>query len=262
MKNVGLITGASNGIGRELALIHASKGKDVVIVARSAEKLSALEHEIRDKYGVNVLTFPIDLAQADAPQVLYDKLKQEGIVVDYLFNNAGVGGYGDFSELPLEVYTNMIQLNVSALTALTHLFLPDMLAQKRGSILMTASTAGLIPGPLHAVYYATKAYVVSLTLALNFELRHSHVTVTALCPGPVNSGFQQEAGMDKSTMFNHAKTAKYTAEDGYKAMEKGKSFLISGLYMKFAFRIFFPFLSMRLKLRFIEKLHKKGQNSN
>jgi short-subunit dehydrogenase len=257
MKNVGLITGASNGIGRELALIHASKGRDVVLVARSEDKLNELKQEIIERYGVNARVYPLDLTLADAPKTLYDALKKEGIEVDYLFNNAGIGGFGVFHEQPLQMYMDMIQLNIAALTSLTHLFLPDMIARKNGRILMTASTAGLIPGPLHAVYYATKAYVVSFSRALNFELRKKNVTVTALCPGPVDSGFQNGAGMNKSTLFKNAKTATYTAQKGYKAMEKGKQLIVSGGFMKVAFRVLFPIAVMPLKLAIIEHLHKK-----
>ncbi|MFP4023499.1 MAG: SDR family NAD(P)-dependent oxidoreductase [Thiohalospira sp.] len=229
MKNVALITGASSGIGKELALIHADQKGDLVIVARRKEELESLKKEIEKKYKVDVKIIVKDLTRENAPSEIYNELQQDGIEVDYLINNAGFGGLGKFHEREWAKDESMIKLNIFALTSLTRLFLPDFVKRNRGRILNVSSTASLIPGPLQAVYYATKAYVTSFSNAIAEELYDTKVTVTALLPGATETEFGKISGMDKTSMFQSTASAREVAEDGYKAMMQGKLNKISGL---------------------------------
>lgn len=229
MKKVALITGASSGIGKELAKIHASKGGDMVIVARSKDKLETLKKELEAKHGAKVKIIAKDLGEAEAPKEIYDELFNEGVKVEYLINNAGFGGRGKFHEREWEKDLAMINLNVTALTALTRLFLPDMVARNRGKILNVSSTASLMPGPLQAVYYATKAYVTFFSNAIAEELYDTKITVTALLPGATATEFGRISGMDKTSGFSKTADAHTVAFDGYNGMLKGKLDVISGL---------------------------------
>lgn len=229
MKNVALVTGASSGIGRELARVHAERGGDLVIVARRAEKLEALKEELEARHGTQVVVLSKDLTHPDAPREVYDALQKRGIEVEYLVNNAGFGGRGKFHERPWEQDLAMIQLNVIALTALTRLFLPDFVQRDRGRILNVSSTASLVPGPLQAVYYATKAYVTSFSNALAEELHDTHVTVTALLPGATETEFAQTSDMEKTNLFEQTAPARAVAVDGYDAMRAGRLEAMAGL---------------------------------
>ena len=171
MKNVALITGASSGIGKELARIHASKNGDLVLVARREEELVALKTELEQTYKVAVEVFVCDLMRPHSAKEVFEFLQSKNIQVEILMNNAGLGGYGNFNERELSKELDMIQLNIVTLTELTHLILPQMVARKSGKILNTASTAGFMPGPLQTVYFATKAFVVSFTQGIAFELQ-------------------------------------------------------------------------------------------
>ena len=224
-----LITGASSGIGKELAHIHAEKGGDLIIVARSEGKLEALKSALESEYGVEVIVIGKDLTQSDAASELYEEVKQAGVRVDYLINNAGFGGRGKFHERPWEQDLAMLNLNVVALTALTRFFLPDFVKRNKGKILNVSSTASLMPGPLQAVYYASKAYVTSFSNALAEELHDTNVTVTALMPGATETDFGRTSGMDKTSMFEKTASAKSVAEDGYDGMLAGKLDVISGV---------------------------------
>ncbi|HXV61300.1 MAG TPA: SDR family oxidoreductase [Vicinamibacteria bacterium] len=231
MKNSGLtlVTGASSGIGRELAILAGEKGRGVILVARRAERLETLAGRLRDSYGVRAETIVLDLAAPDSPERLHQEVVKRRLDVDALINNAGFGNLGAFHETPLPTLLDMVQLNVTALTHLTHLFLPGMLARKRGAILNVASTAALQPGPLMAVYYATKAYVLSFSEAITEELKDTGVTVTALCPGPVRTEFQARAGTEGSNLVRLGiMDARTAAAAGYRAMEKGRPVVIPG----------------------------------
>jgi short-subunit dehydrogenase len=184
-----LITGASGGIGKELADRFAKDGYDLVLVARSEGKLVDLAKEYRDKYRVQATVFAKDIALPGMVEEIYGELRKKGIAVDYLVNNAGFGLYGEFLETQIEQETNMIDINIKALTVMTKVFLPDMVKRRQGGVLNVASLVAFFPGPLMAVYYATKAYVLSFTETLENELRGTGVTVTALCPGPTATGF-------------------------------------------------------------------------
>lgn len=227
--NVALITGASTGIGREFARIHAATGGGLVITARSEDKLTALKNELESAHGVKVMTIANDLGLPDSPKAIYDAVKAAGIEVDYLINNAGFGGRGKFHERDLQDEIAMINLNVTALTALTHLFLPDFVARNSGRVLNVSSTASLLPGPLQAVYYATKAYVTFFSNAIAEELHDTNITVTALLPGATESEFARVSGMDKTSLFNKTASAHDVAKAGYEAMLAGKLDVIAGV---------------------------------
>jgi uncharacterized protein len=256
MKNTALITGASSGIGKELAKIHASKGKDVILVARREKELNELKEELERVYGVMVLVIAADLMDPAAPKKIFEKVIEEGIQVDYLMNNAGLGGYGYFRDRSLEKEMEMIRLNVLSLVELTHLFLPAMVERGKGKILNTSSSAGFLPGPLQTTYYATKAFVNSFSAGLDQEVRRHGITVTALCPGPVKTGFENAAGMAGSGLFDRAASASSTALKGYRAMEKGKLQVITDFSLKIMIRVFLPFFPLRAVLHSVERLQK------
>lgn len=229
MNNTALITGASSGIGKEFAHIHASKGGDLIIVARRAEKLDALKVELEHRYNVQVKVIVKDLSQPNAPQDIYNHVKAENIQVDYLINNAGFGGHGKFHERKWEEDLSMINLNIVALTALTRFFLPEMVSRNAGKILNVSSTASFMPGPLQAVYFATKAYVTFFSNAIAEELHDTKVTVTALLPGATETEFAQTSGMDKTDLFKDTFSPKKVANDGYQGMLDGDLDVVSGL---------------------------------
>ncbi len=229
MKKVALITGASSGIGKELAQIHAEKGGDLVLVARSKDKLESLKSELEKKHGVKAKLIAKDLTDPYAAKQVYDEVKADGIRIDYLINNAGFGGHGKFHERPWEQDLSMINLNITALTALTRFFLPDMVERNEGKILNTSSTASFMPGPLQAVYFATKAYVTFFSNAIAEELHDTNVTVTNLMPGATETEFAATSGMDKTNLFEKTVTARSVAKDGYQGMVAGKLDVVSGL---------------------------------
>ncbi|HEY6160719.1 MAG TPA: SDR family oxidoreductase [Bacteroidia bacterium] len=229
MKQTALITGASSGIGYELAKIMAGKGYDLVLIARNTKPLEEIAHSFKGK--VSVLVMAKDLSGENAPQEVFEELQKKNIAVDILVNNAGFGDFGKFAETDWKKEKMMIDLNVRSLTEMTKLFLPAMVKRKSGRIMNLASTASFQPGPLMSVYYATKAYVLFFTEGIAEELRGSGVTVTALCPGPTRSGFQAASALENSKLVKDRKlpTAKEVAEYGYKAMVRGKVVAIHGL---------------------------------
>ncbi len=256
MKNTALITGASSGIGKELARIHAAKGGDLILVARRIELLNSLKEELVEKYKVTVQVIQKDLSVLGSSQAVYDEVTQNGWQVDYLFNNAGFGGKGAFLDRDLEADVEMVRLNVMALLKLTHLFGKDMKARGKGKILQTASTAGFLPGPYQNTYFATKAFVVSHTQGLAHELKGTGVTVTALCPGPVDTEFAQVAGFGGSQMFDGAASAYKTALKGYNAMEKGKVICISDFKFTFLIKGLLPFMPSSITAAIIAKMQQ------
>jgi hypothetical protein len=225
-----LITGASNGIGLELAKIHASKGDNLVLVARNISKLNQIKTELESQYKISVHIIGKDLSLPNAPQEVYDELKHKNIVIDYLINNAGFGDYGFFYETNWEKELQMINLNITALTHFTKLFLQDMIKHKSGKIMNVASTAAFQSGPTMAIYYASKAYVLSFSEAIDNEVSDKGVTVTTLCPGPTETGFLEAAALQDSKLFKGKKIAgaKEVAEYGHKAMMQGKTVAIHG----------------------------------
>ena len=231
MGKTALITGSSNGIGYELARVHAEKGDDLVLVARNKCKLDELKKELEETYKIKVYTIGKDLSLQGSAKEVYDELKQQKIVVDYLENNAGFGDFGLFAESDWKKQEQMINLNVTTLAHFTRLFLPDMINRKSGKILNVASTASFQPGPTMSVYFATKAFVLSFSEAINNEVAEHGITVTALCPGGTKSGFQAAASMKDASLFekNNFPTSREVAEYGYLAMMKGKAVAIHGL---------------------------------
>jgi len=230
MKRTALITGASGGLGVEFARIHASKGDDLVLVARSKAKMDQLKIELENEFAVSVCVIAIDLSVTSALQLIYDELKSQHIHVDYLINNAGFGDFGLFAECDWERQLEMINLNITALAGLTRLFLPEMIRSGFGKILNIASTAAFQPGPTMSIYFATKAFVLSFSEAIANELKGTGVTVTALCPGATETGFKSAAALGKSNLFkgNGIARSKDVAEFGYKAMMKGKTVVVQG----------------------------------
>lgn len=225
-----LVTGASGGIGRAIAGRLAAAGRDLVLVARSADTLARDAANYAAAHGVRALALPADLTRSGAPAELAAELARRGVQIDVLVNNAGFATFGRFAELPLDVELDEIALNVSALTALTKLLLPGMLERRSGRILNVASTAAFLPGPYMAVYYATKAYVLSFGLALAHELRESGVTVTTLCPGATASGFQARARMENALLVKALPmpSADEVAAFGLRAMERGDRIAVHG----------------------------------
>ena len=260
MKNVALITGASSGIGKELARIHASKGGDLVIVARSEDKLNQLAEELNEKHGTNVHVIAQDLSQLSAAEEIYNNVKSAEIEVEYLMNNAGFGGQGYFHERAWEKDLAMINVNMTSLTALTRFFLPDMVTRNKGRILNTSSTAGFIPGPLQAVYYATKAYVNSFSNAIAQELSGTNITVTALQPGATETEFAKTSGMDKTDLFAKTFSAHEVALAGYNAMMAGKMDVVAGI--SFSQKMMFPMMRMMPKKMLLKQIHKMQEVKN
>jgi len=224
-----LVTGASGGIGEELARLFAADGHSLVLVARSRDKLSALAEELSDRHNVNARVLPADLARAEAPREIFEELQSDAVTVDALVNNAGIGSYGLFAETDAKTELDLLQINVVALTHLTKLFLPQMIARRRGYVLNVASTAAFQPGPLMAVYYASKAYVLSFSEALANETSGTGVRVSVLCPGPTETGFVAAAGMGESKLFDaNVMSARAVAVEGYRGMLSGKTIVIPG----------------------------------
>jgi uncharacterized protein len=226
---IAVITGASAGIGRELAMECARNGYDLAVVARRKEPLEQLAETVRSLTGRTVRPMVHDLASAAAPGEIFGALDQ-GADVEILINNAGVGMRGPFHELDAARQVEMLELNIVALTRLTRLFLPGMVARKKGRVLNVASTAAFQPGPLMAVYYASKAYVLSFSEALYNELAPSGVTVTVLCPGPTRTEFAQAADMERTKLFQSpgVMDAAAVARIGFRAMMAGKPLVIPG----------------------------------
>lgn len=234
MRRTALVTGGSGGIGLELAKVIARNGFDIVLVARKRDTLEAAAGQLEGQYPVKVHVFAADLRRAEAPEAIFDFLLNESIPIEILVNNAGFGLGGEFAETDLNRELEMIQVNIAALTHLTKLFLPSMIKRKSGRILNLASTAAFQPGPLQAVYYASKAYVLSFSEALGEELRNTGVTVTALCPGPTRTDFASTAGVGNSRLFTlfGVADADDVAEYGFQAMMAGKRVAIPGFRNK------------------------------
>jgi short-subunit dehydrogenase len=229
-RKTALITGASTGIGYELAKVFAKEGNNVILVARTQQALNNVMGELQQKYSVEARSLPMDLNDPTAPDQIYATLRKESVAVNFLVNNAGFGTRGFFSEANLESQLGMMQVNMSALVHLTRLFLPDMIKRGEGRILNVASTAAFAPGPLMAVYYATKAFVLSFSQALGNELKGSGVTVTALCPGPTKTDFGKRAGTERTRLFTQrAMDAEPVALAGYRGLMEGKMMVIPGL---------------------------------
>lgn len=220
MRKTALITGASGGLGYEFSKIFASEGYHLVLVARSEGKLYIMKEKLEKAYGINVYVCAQDLSKQNASMRVWEYVQEKKIAVDVLINDAGFGDFGKFANSDWEKQYDMLQVNITALTQLTHLFLKPMIERRQGKILNLASIAAFMPGPKMSVYYASKAYVLSFTEALSVELKGTGVSVTALCPGPTNTGFAKNAELGKSRLFKSFEktTARSIAEYGYETL--------------------------------------------
>lgn len=225
-----LVTGASGGIGEELARLLARDKHDLVLVARSRDKLESLGRELSASHAIQARPLPADLSDPSAPEQVFQQLEDQALTIDILFNNAGFGARGSFSEIDYDVEARMLQVNIGSLTQLTRLLLPGMLERRRGKILNVASTAAFVPGPFMAVYYASKAYVLSFSEALSEEVQGTGVTVTALCPGPTETNFAATAGNQDSSLFRTATImdARTVARAGYDGLMAGERIVVPG----------------------------------
>ncbi len=241
-----LITGASKGLGMEFAKIHAANGGNLVLVARSEGDLILLKNELKAKHtAIKVAVIAKDLTLPESAIDVYNEIKEKNIKIDNLINNAGIGKFGFFVDTNWERNAQMIDLNIKVLTHLCHLFLPDMMARKHGKIMNISSIAAFQPGPMMAVYFASKSYVLHLSEALNNESQKSGVSVTAFCPGPTNTHFIEDSKMNKSILAENMKLASShsVALCGYKAMMNAKAVKIHGFWNK----------AMALSVRFLPR---------
>lgn len=228
-----LITGASSGIGLELARVFAEEGHPLVLVARDEHRLQGIARDLASDYAVAVEVLRKDLSDLSAAKEIGEELSRRSLPIDVLVNNAGFGSYGALAESDAATQGAMINVNVTSLVLLTRELLLGMIVRKRGKVLNVASTAAFVPGPYMSTYYASKAFVLSHSLALSHELRRTGVTVTALCPGPTATEFQKRAGMDQSKLFRlKVMDAKTVAEVGYRGMMKGRSVVVPGVSNK------------------------------
>ena len=225
MKRTALITGATSGLGYEFVKLFAKDGYDLVLIARNKQKLEDIKQSFTN---IQVTVMAIDLSVSGAAKEVFQELEKKEIDIDVLVNNAGFGLMGKFDELDIHKQIEMIQLNITALTELTYYFLPGLKRNNRGRILNVASTAAFQPGPLMAVYYATKSFVLSFSEALVEELKGSSVTVTTLCPGPTKTNFGFIANVEKTKMFSRAMSSDIVAQKGYEAMMNGKRVIVTG----------------------------------
>lgn len=257
MEKYALITGASQGIGYEFAVKLAEMKYNLILVARNGEKLAQIQQNLSTKYNIKVQYSAQDLSKSSACEDMFNLFKDYQIEI--LINNAGFGDFGDFVESDWKKQNEMMQLNMVSLTHITHLFLPKMVAQKSGKIMNVASTASFQPGPLMAVYYATKAYVLSFSEAIGKELEGTGISVTALCPGPTESGFQASASLEESKLVKGKKmpTSQEVAIFGIDALMKNKSVAIHGFQNWFLAGLV-KFLPRKMVLNLVKKAQEKA----
>lgn len=230
-----LLTGASKGIGLALAHEFALHGHDLVLVARDEEKLKEASMSLNEKYKVKVSYVVCDLSKEGSALTLYQDIKNQGIAINCLVNNAGIGYMGSYAEMDTKTLHDLMQINMVSLSELTRLFLNDFVSVNAGSILQVASTAAFLPGPQMAAYYASKAYVVSLSHAIAYELKETNVSVSILCPGATKTNFFPNAGMVDSMLekgYSGMLTPEEVAKSAYKGLQKKKLFIIPGIMNK------------------------------
>lgn len=257
MPNTALVTGASTGIGAELARYHAERGGDLVIAARRADALEALKAEIEADNDVTVHVVPADLgSQAGADKLIAD-VDALGVDIDVLINNAGFGGHGTILERDATADRAMIDLNVQTLVQLTHHFGAKMAERGKGKILQVGSTAGFMPGPLQATYFATKAFVNSFSQAVDHELRPHGVTCTVLAPGYVETEFAKVADLEGTSLTQRGSTPRQVAKIGYDAMRRGELVIINEKMLSFMLNWIMPFLPRRMAMNMMQKMQSK-----
>jgi Short-chain dehydrogenases of various substrate specificities len=260
LKRTALITGSYGGLGTCLANIHAASGGDLILVGRDQKKLDAQAKEMKEKYHVTANTIAADLSSPEAAQKIYNSCKEKGWSVDYLINNAGFGGQGDFTrERTMEQDLSMIAVNIETPTRLCKLFLPDMVKMGSGKVLNVSSTAATMPGPLQACYYATKAYLTSWSNAVWRELKGTGVTMTCLMPGAMSTGFANAGGLSDTALFANATDPTPVAQAGYDAMMKGEMNVTAGLVgIQKVFMKLTPFLSKKMLMDNVYNMQLKG----
>jgi short-subunit dehydrogenase len=235
-KQTALITGASAGIGRDLAKEFAAHGYDLVLTARREAALTALAGELRAAHGTKSEIIASDLSQPSAPHAIFEFTSNHQLTIDVLVNNAGFGANGAFADIDLKTHMEMLAVNISSLVELSRLYLPSMLKNKRGGVLNVASTAAFVPGPFMTVYYATKAFVLSFSEGLANEVAGTGVTISCLCPGATTTEFQERAKLDQSRLFAgpHIMSSADVARQGYAGFAAGKTVVITGSFNKAA----------------------------
>lgn len=233
MEGYALVTGATSGIGLEIALNFARDGINLILVARTENKLMEIKEKIESDYKVEVLILAKDLTREEAPDEIYEEVEKRGIRVDFLINNAGFGSFGRLKDTDYETEKDLVKLNVLSLLQMNKLFVPLMAARHYGYVMNVASLAAFMPGPVMANYYASKAYVLSLSEAMHEELKKDGVKVTALCPGPVRTNFQERAQLQKTdTAKSFIMEAKKVADIGYLGLLRGKAIVVPGTFEK------------------------------
>lgn len=252
-KETVLITGASSGIGMGLAKLFAADGSDLVLVARREDRLNELAEELKSEHGIEVHVLPKDLSKRTSPKEIFNHLKKEKIEIDVLVNNAGFGSRGTVSELDTDLQVDMVQVNAAALTHLTSLFLPGIIERGQGGILNVGSLAGFQPGPNLAVYFATKAYVLSFTEALAEEISNPNIKVSCFAPGPVKTEFGEKSDLEDSLLFKLSlMDLEPAVKAGYEGFRKGKTIVIPGLKQQIV-----PFLNRFTPRLIVRKIAKK-----
>jgi len=252
-KETVLITGASSGIGMGLAKLFAVDGSDLVLVARREDRLNELAQELKSEHGIEVHVLPKDLSKKSAPKEIFTQLNKEKIQIDVVVNNAGFGNKGSIAELDTDLQVDMVQVNVAALTHLTSLFLPGIVERGYGGILNVGSLAGFQPGPNLAVYFATKAYVLSFTEALAEEISNPNIKISCLAPGPVRTEFGEKSDLEDSLLFKVSlMDMEPVVKAGYEGFRKGQTIVIPGLKQQIV-----PFLNRFTPRLLVRKIAKK-----
>lgn len=258
MSKVALVTGASSGIGTEFARYHAEKGGDLILTARREEALNDLKAELEKDHGISAHVFACDLGKEGAAQDLCERIEKAGLQVDILINNAGFGGQGKHIERSLDEELDMIDLNVKAVVALTHRLAKGMVERGQGRILNVGSTAGFMPGPNQAIYFATKAFVKSFSEALAQELKGTGVTVTLLAPGYVETEFAERSGLTGTKLVSGGgASARSVAKHGYDAMRRGALVTVNEKMLDLAVNWVIPLLPRRTVLKMVERMQAK-----
>ena len=258
MSETALITGASSGLGTEFARYHASKGGDVILTARREAELNALKAELEAKHGIKAHVYALDLGGEEGAEALCNAIDEAQLQVGILINNAGFGGHGLHIDRDLQAEQAMIDLNIKSLVALTHHFGGQMAARGKGRILNVGSTAGFMPGPLQAVYFATKAFVNSFSQAVDQELHSKGVTCTVLAPGYVETEFAQVANLEGTDLVKGGgATAASAARCGYDAMMKGRLMSINERLLSFAMNWIIPLVPRRIVLKIVQKMQTR-----
>lgn len=254
-----LITGSYGGLGTQFVNIHASNGGNLILVGRNPKKLKDQQKEVLQKYNVRAHIIDVDLSKPEAAQIIYDTCKKNGWKVDYLINNAGFGGQGEFIKRSIEEDMSMIAVNIETPTRLAKLFLPDFVKRGSGKLLNVSSTAAVMPGPLQAVYYATKAYLTSWSDALWREVQGTGVTVTCLMPGAMQTGFISRGDLSSTQLFANAVKPDTVAKAGYEGMLAGKLNVTAGLTaMQKPFMAMAPMLPKKMMMNNVYKMQEQG----